>query len=312
MTFRAPAFLALAAVVLCSPGSIQAQAGDPPPSKAVALIEQINRRLERGGSPLRLTEAWFFTVGRGVDPYRRLRTGAKWAQSQITYLLDQSDFPIDVLPALVEQADLRAFDHWNDVRQTGLFASRATDAGANYDVLDAMHLDAAGNCVDIIDTTSSTLAGYDPATGQFELFPPANIVAGGWLPVAYFANCLGSADLAGITWVFTGGDTDHDKSPDLVYVEQYFNAALTWTTTDAQYLNLSILDIESVVLHEIGHALGLGHFGGPNTREPFEVQPNLKVFDPEAVMNPFYLGGEKRKLFPTDRAALRTLYGSAH
>jgi hypothetical protein len=42
--------------------------------------------------------------------------------------------------------------------------------------------------------------------------------------------------------------------------------------------------------------------------EPFKLQPNLKVFDPEAVMNPYYLAGEKRNLLPTDVAALGTLY----
>jgi hypothetical protein len=38
--------------------------------------------------------------------------------------------------------------------------------------------------------------------------------------------------------------------------------------------------------------------------------PNLKVFDPAAVMNPGYLGGELRTPLPTDVAAIRTLYNS--
>jgi hypothetical protein len=64
------------------------------------------------------------------------------------------------------------------------------------------------------------------------------------------------------------------------------------------------------VTHEVGHTHGLGHFGGPNVNEPFKLQPNGKVFDPEAVMNPFYLGGEKRHLFPTDLSGLKTLYAN--
>jgi hypothetical protein len=67
-------------------------------------------------------------------------------------------------------------------------------------------------------------------------------------------------------------------------------------------------DIQSVAVHEDGHALGLGHFGGPNVNQPFTLKPNLRVFDPEAVMNPFGLGGEKRALYGTDAAALRSLY----
>jgi hypothetical protein len=57
--------------------------------------------------------------------------------------------------------------------------------------------------------------------------------------------------------------------------------------------------------------MGLGHFGGPNVNEPFKLQPNGKVFDPEAIMNPYYIGGDKRDLFPTDIAGLRTMYASA-
>lgn len=54
--------------------------------------------------------------------------------------------------------------------------------------------------------------------------------------------------------------------------------------------------------------LGLGHFGGPIDRQPFTIKPNGRVFNPEAIMNPGYLGGEKRSLFPTDLAGLRSLY----
>jgi hypothetical protein len=36
------------------------------------------------------------------------------------------------------------------------------------------------------------------------------------------------------------------------------------------------------------------------------------VFNPEAVMNPFYLGGEERTPLSTDIAGLRTLYAREH
>jgi hypothetical protein len=90
-------------------------------------------------------------------------------------------------------------------------------------------------------------------------------------------------------------------------------AHLAWNVTGAVFLDPSpqeVFDIETIVTHEAGHTHGLGHFGGPNANEPFKLQPNGSVFDPEAVMNPFYLGGEKRNLFPTDISALHTLYAS--
>jgi hypothetical protein len=60
----------------------------------------------------------------------------------------------------------------------------------------------------------------------------------------------------------------------------------------------------------IGCSIGKGHFGGPNPNQPFKLQPNGRVFDPEAVMNPLYIGGEKRNLLPTDLAALKALFAS--
>jgi len=160
-----------------------------------------------------------------------------------------------------------------------------------------------------VDTTSPNLIAYDPSTGSFEINPEADIVFGGWIDPAYFSNCLGSANIIGVTWSFSSADSNRDNYPDLVYVEQYYNPAFAWTTTDAVYLDFDApIDIETIAVHENGHAIGLGHFGGPNAREPFKLQPNLRVFDPEAVMNPYYLGGEKRALFPTDVAAVTTLY----
>jgi hypothetical protein len=292
------------------PALATAQQSAPTPPKAIQMIERVNARLAASGSDVRLTEAWFFTVGRGVDPYRRLRTGLRWYKNAVSYVLDESDY-VPTLPGPEVDAALEAgYEAWNGVPQSSLVNYRVPDNGKNNDILDGIVLDAGENCIDIVDEAADSLIDYDPSTGSFWIDPAADVVFGGWIDPDYFSKCLGSADIIGVTWSFSAGDSNRDRYPDLVYVEQFYNPAFSWTTTDAVYLDwYAPIDIQTIAVHENGHAFGLGHFGGPNLRQPFKLQPNGRVFDPEAVMNPHYLGGEKRDLFPTDESALRTLYG---
>ena len=53
------------------------------------------------------------------------------------------------------------------------------------------------------------------------------------------------------------------------------------------------IDIETVALHENGHALGIGHFGPP----------------PDAVMNPVY-GGIRHAPFAIDKAGMCAVWAS--
>lgn len=257
-----------------------------------------------------------FTLGRGTDPFRRLRTGSRWSSSAVAYVLDESDYTTDVATVDVDAALESAYDSWNEIRNSGLTAIRIPDGGGNFDILDGIILDSDpgsptfGECVDVVDLGADNLVSYDPSTGAIEFVPVAHIVVGGWIDPAYFEDCLGSAGIIGVTWTFSIPDQDGDNYRDRLYVEQFYNPAFAWTTTDAEYLNFSApVDIETIAVHENGHAHGLGHFGGPNARQPFTLKPNGRVFSPEAVMNPFYLGGEERTPLPTDQAAMRTLYG---
>ena len=81
-------------------------------------------------------------------------------------------------------------------------------------------------------------------------------------------------------------------------------------TTGSVYLDFDgPFDIQSIFVHEDGHALGLGHTGGPNDNQPFTAASRTGGSSaPRRSMNPFSLGGEKRNLFPLDVAAIRTLY----
>lgn len=282
-----------------------------PTDRAAALATRVNARFEAAGSPIRVDEAWLFTVGSGTDPFRRLRTGSRWIPSAVAYMLDESDYTNDEPFAAVDDALESAYDSWNAIRNSGLTAIRIPDGGGNVDILDGIILDGDGNCVDVVDLGADNLISYNPNTGALSFVPAAHIVVGGWVDPAYFEDCLGSASIIGVTWTFSIPDQNGDNYRDRLYVEQFYNPAFAWTTTDAVYLDFGApIDIETIAVHENGHAHGLGHFGGPNVRQPFKLKPNGKVFNPEAVMNPFYLGGEERVPLKTDVAGMITLYGS--
>lgn len=271
--------------------------------RVVAQVDEFNAQLASAGSDLRLQYPWLFTIGEGVDPFARLRTGARWVQDEVTYIIDSSDHTTDVPAADVEAALISAFQTWDDVPNAGLTSTQVADPGGNFDILDGTFV--GGVCLTVFDIGSPNL---NLATGQ--IFPEADVVFGGWLSADYFVQCLGSANILGVTWFFSGGDVNGDNYADQMYVEQFYNDGFDWTTTDAVRLDFTApIDIESIVVHEVGHTHGLGHFGGPVNRQPFTIKPNGRVFNPEAVMNFAYVGGEKRDLLPTDVAGLLALYG---
>ncbi len=268
-----------------------------------AQVDEFNANAAAAGSTIRLDYPWMFVVGPGTDPFGRLRSGERWPMSTPGYILDESDYTTDVPAADVDATLEAAYDSWNDVAYAGLEAVRQPDPGGNFDVLDGTY-DGMGNCVFLFDVTSPNL---DLGAGL--IFPESDIVVGGWVSPNYFSQCLGSSDIIAVTWTFFDVDSNGDGYRDRLYVEQFYNPDFTWVTSGSMFLDpTGGVDLQSIAVHENGHAHGLDHFGGPINQQPFTLKPNGRVFNPEAVMNPFYLFGEKRDLRPTDVAGFLTMY----
>lgn len=305
-----PSARAKMSAITSSPAGLSLDASRAPVDRVERLADAVNAVLAAGPGEMRLTGVWMFTVGRGLDPYRRLRTGARWPVSTVEYILDASDYTGDLPPGDVDAVLEASYDRWNEVARSALTAVRGVDDGGNHDVLDGIIRNADGDCISNFDVTSPNL---DLVNGL--IFPESDIVVGGWLPSEYFTDCLGNSAILGVTFSFSAGDVNSDNYVDRLYVEQYYNEAFQWVTSGSEFLDpASGVDLASIATHEDGHSHGLGHFGGPNhsgetNQQPFFVRPNGKVFTPEAVMNPGYLFGEKYELLPTDEAALSSVYG---
>lgn len=123
----------------------------------------------------------------------------------------------------------------------------------------------------------------------------ADVITLGFLPGGVFDQVLGpgaSQNVLGVTFTFifgsydaqgnfTPSDIDNNHRDDTALKEVWYNNAFLWSTSNAPGV-----DIETVALHENGHALELGHFG--------KVSQNTKTgklqVSPRAVMNAFILG----------------------
>lgn len=123
----------------------------------------------------------------------------------------------------------------------------------------------------------------------------ADIVVAGWMPLP--------SGVLGVTYTFTfvdengdPTDIDGDGRADTAFAEIWYNLDYYWAGDDPRATDA--IDLQSVGIHENGHALGIGHFG-----RIFMTNANGKIhFAPRAIMNASYFE-PMQQLKGTDRAS---------
>lgn len=223
----------------------------------------------------------------------------------ITYLVDQSDglaltllappppsgpLPVAVLPNAITEAEIDAsMAAWGAMNCNGPAMQKIPDDGTDPDLIDGL------------------VFGNPALIGT----PRADITHAGWLPANFFDAIApdGSSFILGVTFTFVfiddndePTDVDGDGRADVAFREIYYNRSFPWGTGGADYN----VDIQSVAIHEAGHALGLAHFG-----KIFQKTNGTLQFAPKAIMNAAYVE-EDRRIRGTDNGAFCQAWARSH
>lgn len=257
----------------------------------MAMMTTMNAGFEATGLDLRVDHADYLTsedsgeIGQTVffndrakqigahfvpgDPRRGGRTN-------ITFTVDQTEGAVDGLTqAQTNAAIFRAMATWDSVNCSTIPINRVAAPAGDIGVVEFL----------------SGLGG-SPVIA-------ADIVHAGWLPGGLLPPNVIAVTF---TFVFVSGgvptDIDNNGKADTAFAETLYNDAFVWR------INGNI-DVETVALHESGHALSQGHFG-----KAFLTNSNGKIhFAPRAVMNAAYTGVQQ-EITGTDNGGHCSIWGS--
>lgn len=144
----------------------------------------------------------------------------------------------------------------------------------------------------------------------------ADLVQGGWQPLSFFTRIGGPTgnNILGVAFTlsFTSGgvptDIDGNGKNDTGLVEIYYNGNRVWSDNGP----LRTIDFFSIITHETGHGMGLGHFGKVFVTKR-DAADGLQVADvkfaPKALMNAVYITG-RGEIAGTDQSAFCQIWGS--
>ncbi len=281
-----------------SSSTVLAKAGPQGDPALLARMQEANQMLAARGLKFAVESVEFFTIGVGRPATRIHQQPFRWVPNDprreaqgddITYLFDQSNGATasGLTIAQTEAAVDRAMSTWaGDKAMKKVTIVKRADNGADPTIYDSFF-------------------GFGTYGNPFL----ADIVNAGWYPREFFEAVGGTGGGRGIlgftvTFIFTytdGTPTDinGDNYMDVALSETYYNDTFGKAGTDRAGYPWGIdivwpgIDVETVALHENGHAFDVGHFGPP----------------PVAVMNPVY-GGIRHSPLAPDDAGLNIVWQS--
>ncbi len=141
--------------------------------------------------------------------------------------------------------------------------------------------------------------------------PLADVAVIGFLPASIFNAIFGSPNVLGVAFSFVFIDPDTGEpikttrgKDDKAFTEVWFNDGFTWSNGVAP----GKIDLESVILHEFGHTLNLGHFG---ILQAFTTNGTTEyVYQPVNTMNALYIGEPRDFLGQNDKGNYCEAWGS--
>ncbi len=260
-----------------------------------AFMQTVNDQLIAQGENFQLTMVECYTnmledgVEAGTIVYfndHQLRMDREWVAGDprrggyydITWLSDQVDGAGSGLTVAQTQAAVdSAMDRWDSVNCATIPLYKFPDFGMDWGYV-------------------QYLLGFGGTYGWL-----ADITQAGWLPTPFFEALYGpNSGVIAVTFSFTYiEDINVNGIDDMAFAEVYYNNYYLWGINTN-----NPVDTETIVMHENGHSLGLGHFG-----KAFRT-PNGKLhFAPRALMNAGY-GGIYQKIKGTDNGAFCGIWAS--